>query len=96
MEVAEEVVVVVVRAVCEACSLDMMEEVGRDHLLKRQAGREVKPGNKWPEGFAWIDPFSNRRSSPHYLPPLMRVAVSSRCRGGEFHFVGVLVGLPAA
>jgi hypothetical protein len=50
-EVAEEEAVVV-RAVCEACSLDMKEEGGRDHPLKRQADREVKPGNKWPEGFA--------------------------------------------
>ena len=41
------VALVVVREVCEACNLDMMEEQARDHLLKRPAGREAGQGNRW-------------------------------------------------
>jgi len=54
-EVAEEVVVVT--AVCGACNLDMMEEVGRDHLRRRRGGREAKRGSKLRGMSAWVDPF---------------------------------------
>ena len=49
-------VVVVVREVCEARNLDIVAGVGRDRLLKRRAGREVRPG-KLRDMFALVDPY---------------------------------------
>jgi hypothetical protein len=51
------VVLEVVREVCKACNLDIVEEVELDHLLKRLAEKEVEQGNKLRKMFACVDPF---------------------------------------